>query len=256
MIGIQSSAYHVHTNGLSSLVPYDVGTRLLSPFVWTWYALDWMPIIDVYLWLTLASALVVGTIKRPRSAAFLAMGLMAFDYSARAVLHDRALTRGASSDATGMHAPCATAPTFVAHATPIDNPAVLPTQCVQAAALPTFLSPFTWRIVRQHRNGYELSDRNILEAQAPVQSSWLVNETGPDIQRVRTTRPGRVYFDFARFPIARVSTPTPALTTIRLLDARFIGMPFDSPDHRGGARLSVVVTLDASGRVVEERFGN
>ena len=39
-------------HGLMDL-PTAYGTRLLSPFVWTWYALDWMPIIDVYLWICL-----------------------------------------------------------------------------------------------------------------------------------------------------------------------------------------------------------
>jgi len=65
-----------------------------------------------------------------------------------------------------------------------------------------------------------------------------------------------VYFDFARFPIARISTPTPVLTTVRLLDARFLMMPVGVGDASTSARLSVVVTFDESGRVVEQRFGN
>jgi hypothetical protein len=65
-----------------------------------------------------------------------------------------------------------------------------------------------------------------------------------------------VYFDFARFPIAKVSAPTPALTTVRLLDARFLVMPARIGDASTSARLSVVVTFDGSGRVVDQRFGN
>jgi len=36
------------------------GTRLLSPFDWTWYSLDWMPIIDIYLLVALGAGLVLG----------------------------------------------------------------------------------------------------------------------------------------------------------------------------------------------------
>jgi inner membrane protein len=45
-------------------LPTSYGTRLLSPFVWTWYALDWMPIVDVYLWLVLSVALIAGSMTR------------------------------------------------------------------------------------------------------------------------------------------------------------------------------------------------
>src|SRR5687768_716553 len=30
-------------------LPTSYGTRVLSPFTWSWFAVDWMPIIDVYL---------------------------------------------------------------------------------------------------------------------------------------------------------------------------------------------------------------
>ena len=30
-------------------LPTSYGTRPLSPFSWTWFAVDWMPIVDVYL---------------------------------------------------------------------------------------------------------------------------------------------------------------------------------------------------------------
>jgi membrane-bound metal-dependent hydrolase YbcI (DUF457 family) len=237
-------------------LPTSYGTRLLSPFVWTWYALDWMPIIDVYLWLILAIALIAGSRTRPERVALIALGLMAFDYSARAVLHERALTSGALFDTSGVRAPCATAPTFVAHPAPIVARVIRFDGCVEAAALPTFFSPFTWRIVRQHPNGYELSDRSAFGMPRPVPSTWLASDTGPDVLRLHNTRPGRVYLDFARFPIARISARTPTLTTVRLFDARFIVMPSDARDVATGARLSVVVTFDASGRIVEERFGN
>ena len=211
-------------------LPTSYGTRLLSPFVWTWYALDWMPIVDVYLWLVLSVALIAGSMTRRERVAVVALGLMAFDYAARAALHERALTNGASFNAAGMHAPCATAPTFVAHSGAIDAGRVDADACVEAAALPTFFSPFTWRIIRRQPNGYELSDRNLLNPQATEQSTRLMSDSGPDLFRARTTRAGLVFLDFARFPIARISPQSPALTTVRVFDARFVMM---APGRRG-----------------------
>jgi len=237
-------------------LPTSYGTRLLSPFVWTWYALDWMPIIDVYLWVVLSVAIVAGWTRWRKQVAIIALGLMAFDYAARAALHERALTNGAVFDARGVRAPCAAAPTLVRHAGATDNTSAAPDACAQVAALPTFFSPFTWRIIRQYPNEYELSDRSVLQERTPMRTTRVATDTGADVLRARTTRAGRVYFDFARFPIARISTPTPVLTTVRLLDARFLMMPVGVGDASTSARLSVVVTFDESGRVVEQRFGN
>ncbi len=237
-------------------LPTSYGTRLLSPFVWTWYALDWMPIIDVYLWLVLAVAIIAGSITRRQRLAIIALALMAFDYSARAALHARALTKAAAFNAAGAHAPCATAPTFVAHSGAIDVPQTAPDACLEAAALPTFFSPFTWRIIRRQAGDYELSDRNVLGTAPAFQSIRLTSDSGPDVVRVRATRPGRVYLDFARFPIAQVPERTGTLTTVRLFDARFVAMRSLSQDGATNARLSVVVTVDESGRIVSERFGN
>jgi membrane-bound metal-dependent hydrolase YbcI (DUF457 family) len=238
-------------------VPTSYGTRLLSPFVWTWYALDWMPIIDVYLWIVLIVTLIAGSATGGRQrAALIALGLMALDYTARAALHERALASGAMFDASGVRAPCATAPTFVAHPSAIDARLAGPDSCVEAAALPTFFSPFTWRIVRQQPSGYELSDRSLFEAPAHARPIRLVNENGPDVRRARTTRAGLVYLDFARFPISQISNHTPTTTTVRLLDARFIVSPDGAHEAAARGGLMVIVELDASGRVVHQRFGN
>jgi hypothetical protein len=83
-----------------------------------------------------------------------------------------------------------------------------------------------------------------------------VNESGFDVRRARSTRAGRVYLDFARFPISQISNRTPTTTTVRLLDARFIVIPSGAQDAAARAALQVVVELDASGRVVHQRFGN
>lgn len=224
-------------------LPTAYATRLLSPFSSTWFALDWMPIIDVYLWVALIGALVAGRVTgERRRAAIVGLGLLAFDYAARAALHQRALSHGASFDAHGAHAPCATAPTLVAHRGAIE-PGPVGNACVAAAALPTLGSPFTWRIVRQSAAGYELSDRSVLDLAAPLRSTRITTDTGPDVVRARATRAGEVYHDFARFPIARVASRTQATKTVRLLDARFIGLPSsdDLSTVRTGLSLTVVL---------------
>jgi len=237
-------------------LPTSYGTRLLSPFVWTWYALDWMPIIDVYLWGVLTIALVAGSITRRERLAIIALALMAFDYAGRAALHEHALVNAASFNAAGAHSPCATAPTFVAHSGAYEASVADPNECIEAAALPTFFSPFTWRIIRRHPNEYELSDRSVLTGATTVPSTRLPSDSGPDVVRVRATPPGRIYLDFARFPIAQVVQRAGTLTTVRLLDARFVAMRSLGQDGASSARLSVVVTFDESGRIVEQRLGN
>ena len=237
-------------------LPTSYGTRLLSPFVWTWYALDWMPIIDVYLWLVLIVALVVGSRSRlgRKRAALIGLALMACDYAGRALLHQRALEAGASFTAAGVHAPCVAAPTLVAHRGGTLPEATGADVCLEAAALPTFFSAFTWRIIRQHSNGYELSDRRVLGTPATIQWTWLASNID-EVERLRATRPGRVFLDFARFPLAELLARTPSLTTVRLFDARFAMTPSGSRGVPASARLSVVVTVDASGRIVDQHFG-
>lgn len=232
-------------------LPTVYGTRIFSPFSGTWFALDWMPIIDVLLWAALVGALIAGRLTSQRLRwALIGLALMTCDYAARAALHQRALSQGALFDAAGVRAPCAAAPTLVAHSGFVERHAAHPTACLAAAALPTFVSPFTWRIVRQSAAGYEISDRSVLDPASPVRSTRLTSDAGPDVARVRDTRAGQVYFDFARFPIARVIARTPS-TTVRLLDARFIGLPSNASLAEMSTSLSIRVTVDRSGRAVE-----
>ena len=41
-------------------LPTSYGTRVLSPFDWHWFAVDWMPIVDFYLLFALAAGLLFG----------------------------------------------------------------------------------------------------------------------------------------------------------------------------------------------------
>lgn len=238
-------------------VPTSYGTRLLSPFAGTWYALDWMPIIDIYLWAVLAGGAVWMHVRpaAARRVALAVLALTAVDYAARGAIHQAALAEAAATTADGRPSPCASHPTFVVHPTVIESPLAGPEACIQAAALPTFLSPLTWRAVRHYPGGYELSERTLgREGAAP--SVWIPSEAGPLVARARATPTARVFLDFSRFPAARVVQTDPEAVVVRMVDVRFLGNPMRwDQDARARTPFVLTVALDRSGRVLRERLG-
>ena len=246
--------------GLHALMdlPTSYGIRILSPLDRTWYALDWMPIIDIYLWVALLAALAAGRyVPRARRAlARAALVLVAADYAARGGLHQIALGRAAAESAGGVPGACASAPTLVRHPSLIEAPLAGPGACIQAAALPTFVSPFTWRAVRQFPNGYELSERRLL-AREPVPAVWIPSESNTAVARARATATGRIFLDFSRFPASRVVEHRPDAVTVRILDVRFVGTPL-ALEANPPVRPPFVITVQVSraGGVLLERIGN
>jgi len=238
-------------------LPTSYGTRLLSPFLTTWYAFDWMPIIDIYLLLVLAGGLIVA---RGRPAAVQAriaravLLLVALDYAGRAVLHDRALDDASARTADGTPSPCLSSPRLSRHPLPIDRGAPSGT-CLQAAALPTFVSPFEFRVVRQYPRGYELSERGVLQRR-PVKGLWIDAAHGAAFEAAAATRTGRIFLDFSRFPAADVQSRPSGEAVIRVIDLRFMGTPLKL-DARPQARApsAMTVRLDRAGRVVFEHLG-
>jgi len=239
-------------------LPTSYGTRLLSPFVGAWYALDWMPIIDVYLWAALIGGIVLGRqYGNARRWARFALLFLVLDYGARASLHHIALSDATAREANGGAAMCATHPTLVKHPALIEAPLAGPHACIQAAALPTFISPFAWRVIRQYPNGYELSDRNIFERGASVASTWMPADTGPEIALARATHTGRVFLDFSRFPSSHVIERSQQEIVVRFVDVRFVdvGSSLDPSPH-ARAPFVVTVALDPKGQVLREQLGN
>jgi hypothetical protein len=240
-------------------LPTTYGTRVLSPFTETWYAMDWMPIIDIYLWAVLLGG-VIWSQLRAVAAARVAIGVLLFtigDYGTRAVLHEVALEQGASRNAAGQDSPCASSPTFVRHPSVIEAALAGPESCIEAAALPTFLSPLQWRIVRQYPNGYELSDRDVRYAARSVPPVWIPSEASPMVARARQGHASRVFLDFSRFPASRIVQTGSGRVVVRMTDVRFIGGPLRiERDQRMRAPFVVTVTLDEAGRILDEQYGN
>jgi len=239
-------------------LPTSYGTRLLSPFVDTWFAVDWLPIIDVYVW----SLLLVGFIaawRRPRSRQAIAravlVAILCF-YGVRAVAHEIALSAAARTRADGTSSPCANAPTMTRHPTLIEATYAGPGGCLQAAALPTFFSPFKWRLIRQQSDGYEL--RDVTLGRGTTAQTFVPSQNDVWIARARRTPTGRAFFNFARFPAANSAALTDGTHRVRAMDVRFLGPPPRGlePDPRAQAPFVMTIEIAGDGIVRSERLGN
>jgi membrane-bound metal-dependent hydrolase YbcI (DUF457 family) len=235
-------------------LPTSYGIRLLSPFDQTWYAVDLMPIIDVYLLGLLVLGLIAGRMK-PGFRTHIAVGvlaLMAVNYAMRIGLHAMALGRAGGGRAAIFSAwPDAPAPKLPADYSCPSKPCTL-----QIAVLPTFGSPFTWRIVRQLSNGYDIREVDLLDGrERPI--AWIASDSASAVDAARQTSASQSLLRFSRFPSARVETHTNE-TIVRLLDVRFLDSPVrgSNEELRRGSPFSVRIRLDSHGGILEERFGN
>ena len=214
--------------------PTSYRTRLLSPFDWGWYGLDWMPIIDIYLLVALGAGLLLAgrdSERRSRAAAIV-LALMAADYAVRGVAHHRALVM--ASQVFRLDA------------------------ALETAAIPTFGSPAAWTIITRLANGYELHDLNILAPPSPGMPRtrrYFPNEWTPAVWRASETRLGQIYLGFSRFPAARSFVDADGSAVVRWNDMRFVTGPLRTNQPTERTTFSAVVTIDPSGKVIEERFG-
>ena len=240
-------------------LPTSYGVRLFFPFDPTWYALDWMPIVDVYVWALLAIGLSVAWIgpgRRVQAARAVLVAIVAF-YGIRATAQSRALAIATSTAADGTARPCANAPVLSRHPGVFEAYAAGPGACLQAAALPTFFSPFTWQLVRQEVNGYELRTVSLLDQRKPtVDRLWIPSESDAWVAAARRTNTGRVFLNFSRLPATRSVVLPDGSHRVRLLDVRFIGGPFqfnDEPEMRPPFVATVIVS--PAGAIVREGLG-
>jgi membrane-bound metal-dependent hydrolase YbcI (DUF457 family) len=235
-------------------LPTSYGTRLFSPFDRTWYAVDLMPIIDVYLLGLLASGLMAGRIK-PSFRTHIALGvvaLMGINYALRIGLHTMALGRAGGGQTAIVSAwPDAAAPKLPADYACPATPCTL-----EMAALPEFGSPFRWRIVRKLSNGYDIREVNLLTGRERPMAS-VASDSARVVDHARQTSASQSLLRFSRFPAARVETQANE-TIVRLLDVRFLDSPAQEGDEefRRGRLFAVRIRLDSRGGILEERFGN
>jgi membrane-bound metal-dependent hydrolase YbcI (DUF457 family) len=265
MIGI---AFHVAMD-----LPTSYGTRPLSPFNWHWYGVDWLPIVDIYLLVVL----VIGLLGRPtpsqrRAKAAFVLLLMATNYGVRGYLHHQALELAPRLFGPTLPPPCdpprQTASLLDAwpRAT-VPSPPPEGRRClVEIAAMPTFTSPFRWRIIAQLSNAYEIHDIDLFDARfrEPGSDSEVLyrltlrypNVWTPTVQKAATAHVAQVFLGFSRFPAARSAIDANGVTTVRWTDVRFAGgvTGLDQPAPRAGL-FTATVKVAPDGAILEQALG-
>jgi hypothetical protein len=254
-------------------VPTSYGTRVLSPFSWRWYALDWLPIVDIYLLMALVAGLFFGRLSESarRRNALITLFIVAVIYGVRGAAHWQALDIAPRLFGPTLPPRCdsppAREPLLDSWPAPVPSAPAPGRRCLVAiAALPAFTSPFDWRIVAQMSNAYEIHDLNVLDSrfQEPAEISegfWrqvrrYPNLWTPAVVDAANTRLGQVFLGFSRFPAARSAVDQQGGTTVRFTDVRFVGgaMGNDQPLRRIQL-FTATIRFDPGGRLLSSRLG-
>jgi membrane-bound metal-dependent hydrolase YbcI (DUF457 family) len=257
-------------------LPTSYGTRIFSPFDWHWYAFDWMPIIDVYLLIALATGLLFGmrSDAAKRRNAAIVLVIMAANYGVRAIAHHQALVLAPRLFGPTLPSRCADAPDtssildrWPRTLNPLPETRNSERRClVEIAALPTFLSPFDWRIVAQISNAYEIHEMDVLDARFRVPASagevfWrqsvrYPNIWSPKVLQAAAAPLAQIFLGFSRFPAARAVTDDRGVTSVRFSDMRFAAglIALEQPVRRA-TPFSVLVRVTRDGRVTEASLG-
>ncbi len=258
-------------------LPTSYGTRPLSPFSWTWFAFDWMPIVDVYLLAILGAGLWFGKsrnddpglVRRRRRYAQVALILMAVNYGVRATAHFSAVAR--ARDVFGDRLPewCADAvlPSRSIDRWPrwrtAESPANRSTRClIEVAAIPSFVSPFRWQLIAHTTAAYEIRDVNLLSAvssrvtvTAPRQSVRVPNQWTQAVMTAAQAPIAQVFLGFSRFPAARSALASDGTVVVRWSDMRFVQGAVDESRNPRRGLFGATVIVGTDGRVLEQRLG-
>src|SRR5262249_21328938 len=145
-------------------------TRVLSPFDWHWFGADWMPIVDIYLLMVLVASLFGrATPAQAQLKATIVLVLIAANYGLRAATHRQAIDLAPRLFGPTLPERCEAGPRAVVvidswpRRWPPSPPAPGRRCLVEIAAMPSFISPFRWRIIAQMSNAYEIHDIDLLD---------------------------------------------------------------------------------------------
>jgi inner membrane protein len=221
----------------------NYGVRPFEPFSYRWYSWDivfiFEPLLYLFFFLGLAIpglfALIneeIGARRGPRgrTGATVALVLMIALWGLRDYQHRRAF---AALDARLYHG-----------ADPI-----------RVSAYPYYLNPFKWYGVAETDKFYE---RVIVDSLTPEVDPSARSETrhkpedSPVLAAARNTHLGRIYFDWAQYPILEVE-PEPNAYLVHFYDLRF---QYPDLERRRGRTLGAQVLLDQNLHEVAEWFGS
>lgn len=212
------------------------GVKLALPFRDTWFRLDWLHVVDVWVWAILGAGVASAVLSRlvnteigarpgsGRVGACVVLAMLAGYVAVRAEMHARAV-------------------------------AVLEARLYQRAApsdviaAPGPVNPFVWRGLVNAGGAWRSVEVDLLGEFNP--EAARVHYPPPDspaVEAARSTQSMRSFLRFAQAPVWRV-TPAPqpeGAWRVAATDLRF-GEPEDG-------RFTAEVLVDASGRVLEEQF--
>jgi len=260
-------------------LPTAYGTRPLSPFAWTWFSVDWMPIVDVYLLAILGGAFWfargpkgdASTLVRRRRNAAIALTLMAVNYGVRGASHYTAIARASQAFGDRLPAWCeqSVRPSWAIYRWPrpssesAHEPAA--SHClVELAAMPDFVSPFRWRLIAQLANAYEMHDIDLLTGRGLSDHTSLStralpvrvpNQWTPAVMTAAAAPTARVFLGFSRFPAARSYVAEDGTTTVQWSDLRFVQGDLDDPRQFRRGLFGATVVLGPDGAVRDQRLG-
>jgi membrane-bound metal-dependent hydrolase YbcI (DUF457 family) len=235
-------------------LPTSYGTRLLSPFSWRWYAIDLMPIIDVYLWMILAAGLLAGSWRpgaRQKSAA-IALALMAANYGIRVTAHQEALATAARVHGPALPTPCDPSAAFGSLLDSWPQPSTWHPdsgRClVDTAAIPSFGSPFEWRVIAQLPDAYvEIYGDD---------AGRIPNRWTPQVAAAARARTAQVLLGFSRFPAASAFPQPSGGTIVQFTDVRFaMGPAIRQLQARRSSLFTVTIRVGPHNEILEERLG-
>jgi hypothetical protein len=196
---------------------------------------------------------------------------MAVNYGVRAAAHHEAIALvprlfGPTLPRRCEGAPERRTPVDVWPMTEVSGPSSGQRCLVDVAAIPTFSSPFGWRVILAMSNAYEIRDVDLLDAQwrggeDDSETPWRTsvrypNVWTPVVEQAARTPLGQLFLGFSRFPAARSTVDPRGVTIVRWTDVRFAAGLVAVPQPRPGRDLfTATVRIGADGSILEERLG-
>ena len=215
-------------------LPTSLRHALRSPFDWSWYAVDLMPIIDIYLPAALAACFWSGSrLEWRRRNVVIALTMMALNYGVRIAAHRQALETAPRTFGPTLPERCASARPqgpFVDHR-PIHGPlsddgGPVPPRDRRTADVHL---PFQWRLAAQLSNAYETRDVDLIDLAlrpppATPEAPWRLATHSKSLDAGGT--PGgplgdRPIFLGSRFPAAQATADSEGDAIVRWTDVPF-----------------------------------
>ncbi|HYX70696.1 MAG TPA: metal-dependent hydrolase [Terriglobales bacterium] len=217
------------------------GVRPFMPFSYRWYSWDIVNIYDGLIWAVLLAGLLLPALfrlvneeigagakgPRGRAGAIFALVAIVLIWTVRDYEHRKAVEVMRS----------------------IEYENALP---LRASAYPYAVSPFRWYGVAETTNFFEMvvvdSSKPDIDPQSKTRIRYKPEET-PASLAAKQTYLGRVYLDWAQYPMTETEQRSDGTYEVRFIDLRY------TYPERGSALRSAVI-LDKDLKELAERFGS